>query len=360
MYFIKKDSADGRLLIWQCSLNMVADKPVFGHGHGAFQAKYMYYQAEYMNAHPENRFASLADNVLHPFNEYLLVLTEHGCAGFCIVILLVLLIFRAYHSKPDEAKLTAMMSILALAVFSFFSYPFRYPFTWLLLFLNISVIYNSSVNRNYSFDTFALKRFIFPKIYLRIITCLLSVGLLMTSVTLMRTEMKWKRIARFSLGNVLPEYDKLYRWLGKDGLFLYNHAAELYEAKEYEKSLAVFEQSTRYHNDMDVQMFLAANYSALGKYVEAEQHYKMAADMCPARFRPLYELAKLYDDVGRVEEACDLAKKIIDKDVKVPSFTIDAMKKEMRLLIEVRKTADEPASEVQTFKPSGNEDTKAG
>ena len=199
LYFIKKDSADGRLLIWQCSLNMVVDKPLFGHGYGAFQAKYMLYQAEYMNAHPESRFVSLADNVLHPFNEYLLLLTEHGLTGLSLVFLLGFFLFRAYRRKPDNEKLSAMISLLALSVFSFFSYPFRYPFTWVLLFLNVAIIYNNSEANIFSFNTFFKKRFVFSKTYPQTITILLYIGLLTYSVILTRAEMTWKRVARFSL-----------------------------------------------------------------------------------------------------------------------------------------------------------------
>jgi tetratricopeptide (TPR) repeat protein len=252
------------------------------------------------------------------------------------------------------------MSLLALAVFSFFSYPFKYPFAWVMLFLSVAVICNTSAVNNFTFDSFALKRFVFSKIYLQSFTILLSVGLLVYSVILTRAEMTWKRIARFSLGNVLPEYEKLYSWLGNDGLFLYNHAAELHKAKEFEKSIAVFERCTRYHNDIDVQLFLVANYRALEKYVEVEQHLKIAAAMCPARFMPLYELAKLYDDTNRKDETFALAKKIIDKDVKVPSHTINAIKQEMRMLIEVRETVDVPASADHTPEPTGNEDTRQG
>jgi tetratricopeptide (TPR) repeat protein len=145
-----------------------------------------------------------------------------------------------------------------------------------------------------------------------------------------------------------------------NGLFLYNHAAELHEAKEYERSIAVFERCARYYNDMDVQMLLADNYKETGKLPEAEQHLKMAVAMCPARFMPLYELVKLYGDAGRRDEALASAKKIIDKDVKVSSSTVSAIKKEMRLLIEEQETADEPASADHTLKPSGNEDTRQG
>jgi O-antigen ligase len=47
LYSLKKDSADGRILIWQSTWNMVLDKPVAGHGYGAFNEKYMLYQADY-------------------------------------------------------------------------------------------------------------------------------------------------------------------------------------------------------------------------------------------------------------------------------------------------------------------------
>jgi len=194
---------------------------------------------------------------------------------------------------------------------------------------------------------------------------LLSAGLFSYAVILTRAEIKWKRIARLSLSGhtvqVLPEYDQLYQWLGKDGLFLYNHAAELHEAKEYERSIAVFAHCTRYHNDMDVQMLLAYNYKELGRYREAEQHLKLAAAMCPVRFMPLYELAKLYDATDRKGEALVMAKRIIDKDIKVPSLTVTAIKNEMRQLIKVLDTpANEPASVDHTFKPSGDNETRQG
>ena len=82
---------------------------------------------------------------------------------------------------------------------------------------------------------------------------------------------------------------------------------------------------------MDVQMLLAANNKELKRYTEAEQHLKTAATMCPARFMPLYELVKLYEIADRKKEALALAKHIIDKDVKIPSRTVEAIKLEMRL-----------------------------
>ena len=358
-YFFKKDSADGRLLIWRCTLDMVADKPILGHGHGAFQAKYMLYQAAYLNANPNSRYAPLADNVLRPFNEYLLILAEHGIVGLSVLILSAYLLLRAYRRKRSDEKLAALMSLLALSVFSFFSYPFRYPFTLMMLFLNMTIIIKnqkpltSKVTKDLHqehkrfishicalgdcFVYFVVKKYTLT----RIVVFLLSAGLLSYTVMLTRAEIKWNRIAQLSLAGhtvrVLPEYDKLYRWLGNDGLFLYNHAAELNEAKEYERSITAFEICTRHYNDMDVQMLMADNYKTLGKYAEAERHFKMAAAMCPVRFMPLYELVKLYDTTNQKDEALAMAKIIIEKDVKIPSPTIAAIKNEMQRLIEAQE-----------------------
>lgn len=354
LYFIKKDSADGRLLIWKCSSKMVADKPVFGHGHGAFQAKYMLYQAEYLNTHSNSRFALLADNVSHPFNEYLLVLTEHGFAGLGLLLLFGLLVFRVYRYKPNEKKLSAMMSLLALAVFSLFSYPLRYPFTWVLLFLNLTVIFNTSRFNNSFLNTFTRKRFVFSEIYSRSIIFLISIVLLVYSVILTRAEMEWNRIACFSTVKELTKYDYLYQWLGKNGFFLYNHAAELHAAKEHEKSLEVFKLCLRYYNDMDVQLLLASNYKSLGNHIDTEKHLKIAASMCPARFLPLYQLTKHFIDLERMDEAYSIAQKIIDKEIKVPSAAIYAIKNEMQKLLDCRESNN------QLFKENLDKSSSSG
>lgn len=81
LYYQKKDSADGRLLIWNVSFRMIKDKPFFGHGHGAFQARYMDYQAEYFKKNPNSKYAQLADNVKHPFNEFIKLAVEFGMGG---------------------------------------------------------------------------------------------------------------------------------------------------------------------------------------------------------------------------------------------------------------------------------------
>jgi hypothetical protein len=331
LYFLKKDSADGRLLIWQTTWNMIEDKPLAGHGYGAFNAKYMLYQAEYFEAHSGSRYSELADNVLHPFNEYLLVLSEHGVVGLGILILLGLFTVRSYLRKPDRMKFIALMSLLSLAVFSCFSYPFEYPFSWIMVLLNIVIICPAA-------EISSRSRVCTTKI----LTSVIAACVLFTCIILTRAELKWNTIAHQSLAGktakVLPEYDRLYTYLYRNGLFLYNHAAELHEVKEYEKSLSTFDLCIKYYNDYDVQMLFADNYKELKQYDRAEKHLRLAAAMCPNRFMPLYQMVLLYKETNRNEESLELAQQILDKEVKIPSSTVNAIKNDMRKRIENSQT----------------------
>jgi tetratricopeptide (TPR) repeat protein len=231
--------------------------------------------------------------------------------------------------------------MLSLAVLSCFSYPFKYPFTWLIAFLNIALICPPGKVSSHRIINATRTGLV-----------LIAVALLLVGVPLMKAEIRWNTIAKQSLagktGKVLPEYDKLYKYLGKNGLFLYNHAAELHEIKEYAKSLSVFERCIQYYNDMDVQMLLAYNYKELGKYNEAEKHLKLAAFMCPGRFMPLYELTELYTATGRTDETRTLAQQIVDKKVKIPSATVHAIKQKMQKLIDREEEIHVPASESRT------------
>ena len=106
LYCWKKDSADGRLLVWNCSLEMLADAPLTGHGPDAFQAEYMDYQAGWLAEHPEEKWERLAGNVRHPFNEYLRIAVEYGVAGLLLVAGVIWLLWRWYRRcRPEDRPL---------------------------------------------------------------------------------------------------------------------------------------------------------------------------------------------------------------------------------------------------------------
>ena len=117
-YLLKKNSADGRLLIWLNTWHMVLDNPLFGLGTGGWLSNYMYYQAEYFMQHPDSSYLMLADNVAYPYNEYLLLLAEHGFIGLlCLLFFLATILLHKNNGKLEKALLLSFMT------FAFFSYP---------------------------------------------------------------------------------------------------------------------------------------------------------------------------------------------------------------------------------------------
>ena len=324
LYFLKKDSANGRILIWQCSWEMIQDKPLLGFGPGGFKANYMNYQADYFASHPDSPFGWLADNIDRPFNEYVLLLVHYGLLGFAVFLAFVILLWKIYRNHPPSLLTSiAGWCLLSIAVFALFSYPLTYPFVWLTGLTAVFIIIHPELSCQKRLHTFGK-----PFVFLFILVAYYF------SYTNMRAEIQWRNIARKSLlgqtENMLPEYQSLYNPLRKNRLFLYNYAAELNMAGHYDESLKMACECEQLWADYDLQMLIAENYRQCEQYEQAEKHYRKASLMCPVKFTPLYRLYQLYATTGDRENELIMANKILVKPVKVMSPAIQQMKEEVK------------------------------
>lgn len=334
-YWMKKDSADGRLLIWRCSVNMVKDAPWLGHGIGSFEARYMDYQADYFRQHGQNRYSMLADNVKHPFNEYLVVLLNFGFVGLLMIFAVITLLIYCYKKHPCLEKRIAFYSLISIGVFSFFSYPFTYPFTWIVALLCIIIL-----TEEYSvmiLDCPMIKN----TVCIFILLC--SIGGIYMFVERIIAEKEWGNISGLALcgasDKILPDYEKLEKKFEDNPYFLFNYAAILLDNKQYEEGLKVALQCRKYWADYDLELIIAEDYQKLDKYELAERYYDNASMMCPSRFVPLYKLFHLYKELDNRKRMLSVAGIIIDKPMKIKTSTVRMMKREMereraRLLIE--------------------------
>lgn len=266
------------------------------------------------------KWERLAGNVRHPFNEYLRIAVEYGVAGLLLVAGVIWLLWRWYRRcRPEDRPL--YRSIGGAGICGLFSYPLNYPAVCVLLVLLLGVIVRGRPVCFYGGRWFKTG------------IGALAVAVLAVTLYWNRAEREWHRISCLSLNGrteeVLTDYARLYPFMRENPLFLYNYGAELHVAGLWTASLSILTECVRGLNDTDVQMLLADNYSRLGEYDRAERHYRRAARMCPNRFMPLYRLVKLYGQTGRDAEARQLAGEIIVKPVKVPSFRVDRMKREM-------------------------------
>lgn len=325
LYFLKVESANGRFLIWNCSLQMIKDKPLLGFGFGGFSREYMLYQADYFVNHPQSKYTMLADIVKHPFNEFLLLFIEQGFVGVLLFSLFIFFLIKAYLRNKNTENFHLFLPLVGIAVFSLFSYAFNYPIIRVVTVFYIAFIMKDEIN-HITIPRKSVK-------FLKPVLVLFLLLLLSVSVKMFYAEYKWNTVAKRSLNGetktVMPDYANLYKTMNKNGLFLYNYGAELNYIGEWKTSSKMMSECTHFYNDNDVQLILADNYQHLKQYDKAEKHLILAYNMIPNRFIPLYRLKLLYDVTGEKEKAIKIANRIIDMPIKIYSPEIEMIKREM-------------------------------
>ena len=324
VYYAKKDSADGRLLIWKCTLEMIKDDIWTGQGRGAFRRNYMDYQANYFKSQSSEHERLLADNVLHPFNEFLNVFVQYGLLGLLVLFMAIGILMKCSRVRTPLQR-SAVVSLIVLAFFSLFSYPFKYPFSWYVMFYSFYLLVK---------DSFQLKN---TKLISVVLIILCMVGLF-NLVRCLYTDMQWKKIAyQKPSENVMVKYWDLYSKLMENPSFLYNYAVFLYDAKLFNQSLIVAMKCDEYWGDYELELLQGKIYKELGDFESAILHFQTASFMCPCRFVPLYYQFQIFRDWNRLEESRNIAFQIISKPVKVNSYVVEKIRYQAKLFIDGSK-----------------------
>lgn len=324
LYLHKKESVNGRLLIWKVSTKLIQDSPLYGHGYESFQTKYMDYQAEYFKNNPNSRFKLLADNVKHPFNEFVLMVVEFGIIGLVITLLCIFLVLWQIIKSEHEYRGLVLSGLAAFIVLACFSYPLQYIVIWLLLSFYLSVLLPSKEIEFKNTSTSIISRILI------VIACAFFIFHIFRQIG---SEIKWKTIAISSLrGNtaeMLPEYERLYSSnMKQNSLFLYNYGAELNIAGRFDKSIDILTECQQRFNDYDLQMLMADNYNKKGEFEMAVQIYNHASNMIPCRYLPLYHIFEIYKNTGQKIMAIEYANKIVNNKIKIPSVIVSSIRLE--------------------------------
>lgn len=323
LYFLKQDSANGRLLIWLCSIRLILDNPVEGYGPYGFDTHYMLKQADYFQTHTDSPYSMLADDVNNPFNEYISLLINFGIIGSMALSCIIGYIGYLAKKRWSPDKLPYLLSLLSIAITAFFSYPFNY------VFFKIMVAYNVA-NLIHPQKTVCNQPLVYAKRTLAIICCFSALYFSLTGLC----NYQWKRVMDKSFlwsdDKVFCEYEKIKNVLGDDAYFLYNYAATLYAKGEFHRSMDVIVQSEKYKVDYDFMMLKATVSDKLGNYDSALYALEMAHLMCPAKFKPLFHSYMIYKKLGNRNKCEALKREIIGKEIKVESKEVQEMIKAVR------------------------------
>lgn len=305
LYYFKKDSADGRLLIWNGSIQIIKKNSLFGSGQHSFTSNYMLEQANFFSENKDSKYSLVADNVNRPFNEYLHEIIRYGFVGFFLLGGMIFYILYRSRNVVTKEKLTVQLSLLSIGISAFFSYPMEYPFIYLMV-ITLFAYTARFIDNGVLFSLGLINRLTWSLCILVVLTAAMYKSY---------QEYLWNEIARRSLKGetkeVLPYYEELFNHsvLKEDGLFLYNYGAELRVIGDFKGSNDMLFLCMRYLNDFNVQMLIGANYESVNDFEAAEKHYKLAHCMVPSKFIPLYSLVDIYKKSGKEKEAYKLHRK---------------------------------------------------
>ena len=316
-FFLKPDSALGRLFLWKITCQAIANHPWgcdkgFAFAYGEAQEAY-FAKGDY--AEWEERVAGSPE---YAFNEYLeLTLTQ----GPAICIMLIVITFACLWAGTQFRRYGVCGAIVTLLVFSFSSYPMHLPafivaYVCLLLACGIGDIIAKPV--------------------------ILSACLIIWTGGF---HGKWQRekdacrdwvnarilyhAGAYTAANAA--YDKLYPQLREKGTFLFEYGHSLHKAGFYNESNKYLDKALVYCADPMILNVIGKNYQALRCYNWAEELLLASVHRLPGRIYPYYLLAKLYAEPEFLnrEKFEEMKGIVLMKAPKIHSTAIEEMRREV-------------------------------
>ena len=262
VFFLKKDSAIGRLHIWHMELRAIAEEPLTGHGKGSVLGVYGDTQAEYFADKERTEIITkVAGCPEYAFNEYLKIGVEYGIPSMlgAIVCLILVIALLMKFSSPFA------YGLIAFCVFAFFSYP-------------LEAIHIKS-----------------------------------------KAEKEWESI-RYLVSmelyeDAVEELVPLYNDLKDNYRYIYDCGYALHKCKRYHESNEILKGGAKISSDPMFYNIIGKNLEAMGLYEEAEQAYLHAHYMVPQRLYPLTLLMRMHIRLGNNNEAMRYGRMILDKPV---------------------------------------------
>lgn len=312
-YFLSKDSANGRYLIWKVTLDTIYDNPFLGSGASSFSANYGNKQIEYFEKNLNEKDGFLADNPTYAFNEYLETTVEFGILGLFIFLFMILYSLITLKIKNAQT-IIAYSGVIIFSIVSFFSYPISVLPTLFSLMLYLTMLKEPNDFRK----VIEVQRLLKPIGLLALV-----IGILTIVSFGKRTVYYYDWAKAYSLFDSnrlqsIAQYNKVYPVLKENPNFLINYGGILSLSGLYSASNEVMMEAEKKSINENLLLLSGNNYECLGDLVKAEFYYKRAVLLTPSKLYPKYKLLKIYALTSPME-ARELANTIVKSNVKVES-----------------------------------------
>lgn len=351
LYNFKKASADGRVLIWKVSSNMIEEKPLFGYGFGAFERHYNIAQGKYFKKNIGSKDERInADHCYVGYNEYLQNGVEGGILGtltflglftpLLIPLNWINVVPRRWKSNrllqlKNALNITALYGSLTFALMSFVNFTVQAVPVMCVFVLYFATIICASSDKNVHQyvalkSSKVLKRYFIPAISL---VLLLYGGKSITKqFFIIKAELKNKEVLSLLQHGELDSAEvtlaSLTSVLKENPNYLRN-LANLYMArKDYDESIKTLRTALKVTSETDIYLNLALAYERDKQYKLAEQILEQICNIVPNLFLSKFLLMNLNQKIGNNSKAKLIAREIVELEPKIPSREIEKFKKE--------------------------------
>lgn len=354
LYLMKKDSADGRLLIYKVTANMISEAPILGWGWDGFPKMYNNFQSEYFSQGiGSEREKYLADNVMYGFNELLEFTAEMGTVGLVILSAITVLLLRKWQKQSKKSRLLPLHHlglgvIAAWCTFGLFSYPFSIPALAVILPVAVAGFITGLNSKDHS-ETENIFQFqrsglisgkIFPLI---LIFTICGSGAYWVG-NYQPVVQKWvaanvdQSQQRYDQANEL--YRELYPQLENEGWFLQYAGKSFSLNQQYVESAQMLERALHFSSDPAIFTTLGMDYTLHGleenpsNKARAESLLTHVKFISPYKYYPRYLLAQHYFHTDQLEKAVAEAESVMNIVPKVASPATNDIRLTMKRLVE--------------------------
>lgn len=289
IYMVKKDSADGRLLLWKVAVRAAVESPINGVGWDRVAGAYGEAQEQYFASNEGSETEVLvADAPEYVFNDYLQVAIAYGIPT---AIAMIAVVVGGIKVAMRNKEYGLAGSAVAVAVVMMASYPLQFPLFVVTIGLILVGCYLSSTNG-----------------WINVLGSLAVI----TACTLFMTHN--------STVDVRSE-------------FSISHS--LHKMKEYRKSNDILLSLMSHSSDPMILNIIGKNYQSLTMPDSAEYFFEKSVNRCPNRLYPHYLLMNLYADSTNYNQVKMLreAEILVTKKEKIPSPAVEEMRQKAREII---------------------------
>lgn len=346
-FHLKKDSANGRLLMWKVACQAIAERPWTGYGAEGFPTAYAEAQERYFaSGQGTEEEKHVAGTPEHAFNEYLTVAVKYGTGGLVGMLAIGITAFVCALRGRAYGMAGALVTV---AVFAFSAYPFQLPdflsavvvvgaVPFGLLFRHglhelrkacILTSFYKATNTSYKVVAFVF--------------ALLSTGIVVMGIEQTRTwqarheaAKEWRNARTLyhmeAYSVVCEDYAPLYERMRWNHNYLFEYGRALHQTGHYEESNRILKEAEQLCGDPMILNIQGKNHEAMEQFDQAAMLYRRAYDRLPNRLYPLYLEMEMYASptCDRMEEAKRIALRILDTKEKIPSKAVEEMKEKAR------------------------------